>query len=106
MTESITPELFDHLVGLAALELAPDEAEYLRDQLNKQLKSISELEAIPIPEDTPTAAHGVAYTSQTSPPIRADEWQPEPQPGVILAQAPEIDEGYIIVPEIPHTELS
>lgn len=106
MTESITSELFNHLVGLAALELAPDEAEYLRDQLNKQLKSIEELLAIPIPEGIPAAAHGVAYTPLTSPPIRADEWQPELQPEAILAQAPEIDEGYIIVPEIPHTELS
>jgi aspartyl/glutamyl-tRNA(Asn/Gln) amidotransferase C subunit len=106
MTETITPELFDHLVRLAALELEPDEAEYLRDQLNKQLKSIEELLAIPIPEGIPAAAHGVAYTPQNSPPVRADEWRPEPQPEAILAQAPEIEEGYIVVPEIPHTELS
>ena len=40
-----------------------------------------------------------------SPPPRADDWQAYPAPEEILAQAPESEEGYIIVPEIPHTEL-
>jgi hypothetical protein len=35
--QPITQELFDHLVGLAALELSPQEAEYLRKELNNQL---------------------------------------------------------------------
>jgi len=33
-SEGISPAIFDHLVELAALELAPDEAEYLRRELN------------------------------------------------------------------------
>ncbi len=33
MTDEITPELFAHLVELAALELNAQEAEYLRRQL-------------------------------------------------------------------------
>ena len=37
MSDPITPELFTHLVELAALELTPPEAEYLRGQLNGQL---------------------------------------------------------------------
>ena len=105
MTETITPEIFNHLVQLAALELSPEEAEYIRGELNKQLKAIHELEAIQLPDDTPLASHGVPYTPTTSPAIRPDEWQPNPDPGEILAQAPETDEGYIVVPEIPHTEL-
>ena len=105
MPEEITPELFDHLVQLAALELKPDEAEYLRRELNNQLKAIHELGAIPLSEDTPTTFHGVPYTAETIPPIRLDEWQPCPDPEAILAQAPETDEGYIVVPEIPHTDL-
>ncbi|HSO27654.1 MAG TPA: aspartyl/glutamyl-tRNA amidotransferase subunit C [Anaerolineales bacterium] len=104
--EAISPELFDHLVGLAALELSPSEAEYLRRQLNNQLNAIHELEAIPLDASTRGASHGVPYTPNISPAIRADEWQPYPHPEDIRAQAPEIDpEGYIIVPEIPHTEL-
>jgi aspartyl/glutamyl-tRNA(Asn/Gln) amidotransferase C subunit len=105
MTDQITAELFNHLVQLAALELADDEAEYLREQLNKQLKAIHELELIPVDPATPIAAHGVPYTTHNSQPSRPDQWQPYPKPIEILDQAPETDERYIIVPEIPHTDL-
>jgi aspartyl-tRNA(Asn)/glutamyl-tRNA(Gln) amidotransferase subunit C len=105
MTDQITPQVFEHLVLLAALELTPDEADYLRRQLNNQLKAIRELEAIPLDADTPVTSHGVPYTPEITPPIRQDEWRPDPAPQKILAQAPETQDGYIIVPEIPHTEL-
>jgi len=105
MTDEITDELFNHLVQLAALDLSPQEGEYLRKQLNNQLKAIHELEAIPLDDAIKPTSHGVPYTPQTTPAIRQDEWLPFPQPQDILAQAPETDEGYIVVPEIPHTEL-
>ncbi len=105
MTDQITPELFNHLVQLAALELTPEEAEYLRGQLNNQLKAIHELEAIPRDKSTPITSHGVPYTPEITPPVRDDQWIPYPAPGAILNEAPESDEGYIVVPEIPHTEL-
>lgn len=105
MPNTITPEIFDHLVLLAALELSPEEAEYLRRQLNNQLNAIHELERIPVDKDTPLASHGIPYTPQITPPIRGDEWHPFPRPEEILEQAPETEDGYIIVPEIPHTEL-
>jgi aspartyl/glutamyl-tRNA(Asn/Gln) amidotransferase C subunit len=105
LNDSISPELFLRLVELAALELSPAEAEYLRQELNNQLKAIHELEAIPLDETTPITSHGVPYTPQTTPPLRADEWVPYRDSQEILGQAPESDEGYIIVPEIPHTEL-
>lgn len=105
MSDAITPELFQHLVQLAALELAPEEAEYLRRQLNNQLKAIHELEAIPLGEETKTTSHGVPYTSEISPAIRPDEWDPYPNPVDILSQAPETKDGYFVVPDIAHTEL-
>ena len=105
MTDQITPELFNHLVQLAALELAADEAEYLRGQLNNQLKAIHELELIPVDPEIPVAAHGVPYNASNSQPVRPDIWQPYPNPAEILDQAPEIDERYLIVPEIRHTDL-
>ncbi len=105
MSEPISQEVFEHLVTLAALELEPDEAEYLRRQLNNQLKAIHELEAIPIPEDTPLAAHGVPYPPAVSQTPRADKLTPSPDVAAILAQAPQVEDGYIIVPDIPHTEL-
>lgn len=105
MPEEITPELFEHLVRLAALELSPQEAEYLRRELNNQLKAIHELEAIPLEADTPVTSHGVPYTAEIAPSIREDEWQPYPEANEILAQAPETEERYIVVPDIPHTEI-
>lgn len=105
MSDEITPELFEHLVSLAALELSAEEGEYLRRELNNQLRAIHELEAIPLDEDTPIAAHGVPYTPERTPSIRSDEWIACPNPEEILAQAPETDEGYFVVPDIEHTEL-
>jgi aspartyl-tRNA(Asn)/glutamyl-tRNA(Gln) amidotransferase subunit C len=105
MPDAITPEIFDHLVLLAALELDPQEAEYLRRELNHQLKAIHELEAIPLDPDTLITSHGVPYTAAITPPVREDEWQPCPDADKILRQAPQTDQHYIVVPDIPHTEL-
>ena len=105
MSESISSELFAHLVDLAALQLTAEESEYLRRQLNNQLKAIHELEAIPIGEDVPITSHGVPYTAEISPTPRADTWLPFPNPQEILEQAPQAEDGYIIVPDIPHTNL-
>lgn len=105
MSDEITPELFNHLVELAALELNPDEAEYLRRELNNQLKAIHELEAIPLDQSTPVASRGISYTPATSPAIREDVIQPYPNPARLLQSAPETAEGYIVVPEIPREEL-
>jgi aspartyl-tRNA(Asn)/glutamyl-tRNA(Gln) amidotransferase subunit C len=105
MSDEITPELFAHLVELAALELTPEEGEYLRKQLNGQLKAIAELERIPVPDDVPPAAHGVAFPPEIRPALRADEPRPSASAEKILKQAPEAEEGYFVVPEIPHEEL-
>lgn len=105
MNEEITPELFEHLVDLAAFAFDPKEAEYLRRELNKQLNAIHQLEAVPIEPDTPLASHGVPYPPANCPPLRKDDWQPCENPEEILAQAPQVEDGYIIVPDIPHTEL-
>jgi len=100
MPDEITRELFVHLVELAALELAPEESEYLRGQLNGQLKAIHELERIPVPDDVPAAAHGVMFSPEIRPALRADQTRPCDEADKILQQAPEMDEGYFVVPEI------
>lgn len=105
MPGEITRELFDHLVELAALELKPDEAEYLHKELNKQLKVIEELAAIPLEESTPPASHGIPYSAAIRPRLRGDEIQPSGISNEILGQAPETKAGYIAVPEIPHETL-
>lgn len=105
MTDEITPELFEHLVELAAFAFDPKEVEYLRRELNNQLNAIHQLEAVPLEESVPLASHGVPYTPQSSPNLREDQWQPFENPDEILEQAPQVEDRYFIVPDIPHTEL-
>ena len=105
MTAEISSEVFRHLVELAALELSEEEAEYLRGELNGQLKAIQELEAIELDDTIETTSHGVLYTEQIRPPLRKDTVEPFENPEGILAQAPEVEENYIVVPVIPQTEL-
>jgi aspartyl-tRNA(Asn)/glutamyl-tRNA(Gln) amidotransferase subunit C len=105
MNDTISPETFAHLVDLAALQLNPAESDYLRQQLNNQLKVIHELEAIPLEENVTLTSHGVPYDDNSSPAPRADTWIPYPYPNEILDQAPQVEDGYIIVPDILHTNL-
>jgi aspartyl/glutamyl-tRNA(Asn/Gln) amidotransferase C subunit len=103
--EEITPEVFNHLVELAALALNENEADYLRSELNKQLSAVHELEAIQLDADTPPASHGVPYPPERKPNLRDDVWHPCLESEQITAQAPQFEDGYIIVPDIPHTSL-
>jgi len=106
MKEKITRELFDHLVELAALELDEGEAEYLRQELNNQLSAIAELEAITVDDSVPITAHGVPYTSDISQGLREDVQQQFKDASAILDGAPETEDGYFSVPDIPHEDLS
>lgn len=105
MKEEISIEVFNHLVSLAALELDDRQAQYLRRELNLQLQAIHELEAIPLPEGLKINAHGVEYTSQTSPKLRSDEWIPYENVEAILAQVPQLRDRQVVVPDIPHEKL-
>ena len=106
MTEAITAEIFRHLVDLAALELDESEAAYLRAQLNSQLKAIRELEAIPLDDAAGITSHGVPYPPEISARPRDDVPVPSDVADAILKQAPELDGRYLVVPDIPHTELA
>ncbi len=105
MTDTITLDIFEHLVLLAALELDPEEAVYLRRELNHQLAAIHELEAIPLDADIPVSLHGVSFTPEISPELRSDEWVAYENAQGIIKQAPQKEDGYIVVPDIPHTDL-
>jgi len=105
LTEDITPEIFNHLVELAALDLNEQEAAYLRRELNGQLKAIRELEAIEIADDIAITSHGVPFTTDISAPLRADVIDPCKESDDILAQAPEIEDRFFVVPDIPHEDL-
>jgi aspartyl-tRNA(Asn)/glutamyl-tRNA(Gln) amidotransferase subunit C len=105
MSDYIDKETFDHLVTLAALELTNAEGEYLRKELNNQMRSVHELEAIPLDENITITSHGVPFTAENSLAPREDEWHPCENPAEILEQTPKIEDGYIVVPDIPHTTL-
>ncbi len=106
MAEEITRELFDHLADLAALGLDEDEAEYLRDELNSQLQAIYELEAIEVGGDVEITSHGVPYTDAIRPALRNDVIDPCKEADEILNQATEVENRYIVVPDIPSEELA
>ena len=105
MSDKITPDDFQRLVDLASLELPPEEAEYLRGELNNQMISIEVLESIPIEANTGTAAHGIPYSESNSMAPREDKARQDPHRQDILDQAPELEDGYIVVPDISHEEL-
>ena len=105
MTDKISPEDFDRLTVLASLELPAEEAEYLRKELNNQMLSIEVLESIPIDAEIRTAAHGIPYDELNSATSREDISRQDPNRDDILKQAPELEDGYIVVPDISHEEL-
>jgi aspartyl/glutamyl-tRNA(Asn/Gln) amidotransferase C subunit len=105
MTEKISPEDFKRLAELASLELPEEEAEYLRKELNNQMISVEVLDSIPIDVDTGAAAHGIPYTEYNSQIPREDVSRPVPNRDEILKGAPELEDGYIVVPDISHEEL-
>jgi aspartyl/glutamyl-tRNA(Asn/Gln) amidotransferase C subunit len=47
----------------------------------------------------------VAFPPAVRPALRDDVPRPSVNAEKILKQAPEAEEGYFVVPEIPHTEL-
>lgn len=98
-------EMFQHLVDLAALELSEEEAEYLRREMNAQLRAIGDLEAIEVPPDTPITSHGIPYPRAVRPALRQDHAETCPDADEILAQAPERDGRYLVVPDQPATDL-
>ncbi len=105
MSDPIDTGSFAHLVELASFEFEPSQAEYLRDQLNKQLKSINELAAIPLDENIPPARHGIPYPPENCPSIREDKPQAFPDREDLIKQFPQFEDGYVIVPDIPHQTL-
>ena len=103
--EHISPQLFEKLVDLAAIALDPSESEYLRSELNNQLTAIKELMAIKLDETLTPALHGVPFESADRQAMREDTLLPYATPEDIISQAPQSEDNYIVVQDIPHSEL-
>ncbi len=93
----ISPELFQKLVGLAALELTDEESAYLLTEMNHQLSSVNALLQVPLDADIQPTLHGIQCQGAGP---RADVWQPFPTPSEILAGAPETEAGMFAVPDV------
>jgi len=106
MAEEITSKMFDHIVELAALALGSEEAEYLRKQLNQQLNAIDELMAIPLDDSIEPATRGVEYAITNRHGLREDKAVGCENPEDILSQAPQTQDHYFVVPDIPQEKLS
>ncbi len=106
MTQLITPEILTHLARFAAFSFSIEETEYLCDQLNNQLRSVRELEEISLEESLASPLYGLTFTPEMSSKPRLDTWQPFSKTLEILAQAPEVEDDYFVVPEVTHTELN
>ena len=77
-------------------------AEYQQDIT---LTVSSDLESIDLATDLPITSHGVPYSAETRPELRHDRAEPSGKADAILEQAPEVEERFFVVPDIPHTEL-
>lgn len=105
MTEEITREVFAHLVELAALQLDEAEAEYLRGQLNQQLNAIHQLRAVVVEGDAAPMSHGIPYDQSMRQELREDLKSARSDGSLLLGQAPQVADGWIVVPEIPASDL-
>jgi aspartyl-tRNA(Asn)/glutamyl-tRNA(Gln) amidotransferase subunit C len=105
MNDQISIEVFNRLVELAAMELSEEQAAYLHQQLNNQLRAIHELASIPIDNSIESNLHGVPYIPEARPQLREDTCAPSDIATEIHSQVPQFEEGYIVVPDIPHTTL-
>lgn len=105
MNDQISIEVFNRLVELAAMELSQEQAAYLHQQLNNQLRAIRELASIPIDNSIESNLHGVPYIPEARPLLREDACMASDAAEAIHSQVPQLEDGYIVVPDIPHTTL-
>ena len=98
--------IFKRLVQTAALKLSADEAAQLLADLNDQLKIIRQLEAIPLPQGIDAVIHGNPYPQEIRCELREDEWIPFENTAEITAQAPLLQDNYIVSPDVPHQRIA
>ena len=88
-----------------AFQLTDEEAKYLLKEMNAQLAAIDQLEGILLDEEVQPASRGVPYPPERSQKLRVDKVDSEKNPDKITAQAPKTRDGFVVVPDIPHTAL-
>ena len=105
LSEVIGCELFDELARTGGITLSPEEAEDLREEMNRQMQIIRQLEAIPLDDRICPVIHGNPFPAEVRCGLREDEWIPFPDPRAIPGQAPVSRDGYFVSPDVPHQKI-
>ena len=103
--QMISKEIFETLTKTAAIALSNDEAERLREEMNRQMDVIRQLEAIPVDETIEPVIHGNPYPAEIRCDPRADVPMPFDDAAEILIQAPLSKDGYFVSPDVPHQRI-
>ncbi len=91
----ISKQEVENIAHLARLELDDELTETMSEQLSHILDYIDTLKTVNVEGVTP--ASGAAFMNNV---LREDEVAPSPGPDVTLANAPERDEDFYLVPRV------
>ena len=91
----ISKQEVENIAHLARLELDEDLKETMSEQLSHILDYIDTLKNVDVTGVTP--ASGAAFMNNV---LREDETVPSPGPEVMLANAPERDDDFYLVPRV------
>ncbi len=95
----ITRELVAHVARLSRLALTEEELEQYRQQLSTILEYFARLEALPT-EGVETTSHAIPVTNV----FREDAVSPSLPVEEVLAMAPQVRDGYFVVPRVLEPE--
>jgi aspartyl-tRNA(Asn)/glutamyl-tRNA(Gln) amidotransferase subunit C len=95
----IDVSIIAHVARLSRLEVSPEETEAFRAQLGSILDHFRTLEALDV-TDVPATSHVLPVTNV----LREDVPGPCLPREEVLANAPEVEDGFIVVPPVIETE--
>ncbi len=95
----IDDRIVDHVARLGRLELSPEERELFRAQLGSILEHFRRLDALDL-TDVPATSHVLPVANV----LRDDVAQPSLAREDALGNAPEAEDGYVVVPPVIEAE--
>lgn len=92
----IDKEMIEHLEELARIDLTPEEEKRLAEQLGRIVEYVEQLQKV----DTDGVAPTSLVVREDRPKLRADEPRKGLDRNVVLAQAPDSENGFFRVPKV------
>ncbi len=105
MEEVISKKTFAQLAAVGGIELTAGEAEDLRGEMNRQMRVIRQLEAIPLEEHITPVIHGNPYPEAVRCGLREDIPRPFGNSDGIIAQAPSVRDRCFVSPDVQHQRI-